>query len=260
MKKLTALLGLAAATLIPASAYSAGVSNTIYYSISISGLTLAKASFNTRIEGDAFMISGDFGTTGLARAFKKWGGSASVKGTLSNGWFEPIHYSSSYNIGGSKRSFNAAFSSGNVTDFARVPAHKELPPEWVHVSKADLKNIADPMTALIKPMDGELCSGVVPVFDGETRMELHLSPKGKAQYREGRISTQAHVCAANFRLVSGYRKGHTDLEKVQKYKGFEVWLAKSPIANVYAPVQLKIPTQYGTLAISATRFGRVKPL
>ncbi|MCO6188157.1 DUF3108 domain-containing protein [Rhizobium sp. L1K21] len=247
---------LALAVMVPAQALPATRASVTDYAITISGLPLAKASFKTSIDGRDFRIAGNFSTVGLVNAFKKWSGSAAANGKVSNSGFQPDSYRTTYKIGKAERGFEVAFSNGNITKFSRTPERDAFPAEWVAVSKSDLRAIADPMTALILPASGgSVCRGTVPVFDGETRMELNLSPKGETTYRKGKVAEKVQVCRVDFKVKSGYHKGHSDLEKVQQSKGFEVWLAKSPIADVYAPVYVKIPTQFGTLAISATRFG-----
>lgn len=246
---------LTVAALAPSAAMPGERASVTDYSITISGIPLAKASFKTRIDGANFQISGNFATTGIAAAFKKWGGSANVNGQMRGNEFEARRYETSYHIGGAKRGFAVEFSGKNIRSASRTPARDKYPDNWVPVSKNDLLAIADPVTALLRPANASACRGTVPVFDGETRMELTLAPKGRATYHRHDVSADVAVCSVRFKLKSGYRKGHTDLEKVQNYGGFEVWLAKSPIAEVYAPVLVKIPTQYGTLAISATRFG-----
>lgn len=256
MLKSTIFLGLAAALVLPAEALPATRASVTDYAITISGLPLAKASFKTSINGEDFSIAGNFSTVGLVNAFKKWSGSAAANGKVNSRGFQPDYYKTDYKIGKSRRGFEVAFSGGNITKFSRNPERNDFPKEWVAVTKSDLRAIADPMTALILPANGgNVCQGTVPIFDGETRMELRLSPKGNAVYRKSRVAVDAKVCRVDFQVKSGYHKGHSDLEKVQHTRGFEVWLAKSPIADVYAPVHLKIPTQFGTLAISATRFG-----
>ncbi len=256
MKISVASICFTVATLVPVAAIPAGNSNTTDYAITISGLPLAKASFRTNISGRNFTISGGFSTVGLVNAFKKWSGTAAVTGRVGERGFQAENYKTNYSIGSSKRGFEVIFSGGNVKRAVRNPHRGTFPDGWIPVSKTDLRSISDPMTAFILPYNGKACHGVVPIFDGETRMELHLSPKGHKTYRKYRVAVEAEVCRVDFRLKSGYHKGHNDLEKVQNLRGFEVWLAKSPIADVYAPVKLQIPTQFGTLAVSATRFGR----
>jgi hypothetical protein len=56
---------------------------------------------------------------------------------------------------------------------------------------------------------------------------------------------------------SGYKKGRKDLVYLSKSNRMEIWFAKAAAANVYAPVYVRIPTEYGTVTITAVKYSSV---
>lgn len=224
------------------------------YSITLSGLSLAKASFRTEIVGKQFQISGQFATTGLARLFKKVEGTANVTGRLKGDAFVAESYRSDYMAGSAHKVYEVAFSGGGVKSFRTEPVLNP-PANWVPVTPGDLARAVDPVSGLILPGDATLCQGTIPIFDGEARTDFQLTDKGVRTYDNGREKIQAHVCGLRIGLKSGYRKGRSDMEYVAKLRNMEIWFAKSPVADVYAPVKIVAPTGFGSLEIAATRFG-----
>ena len=95
----------------------------------------------------------------------------------------------------------------------------------------------------------------LPIYDGESRMDLVLSSKGEKSFSTKGFSGDTVVCGVRYIPKSGYRKGRKDIDYLRGSKAMEIWFAKAEGVNVYAPVYVKIPTQYGTLTISAVRFG-----
>ncbi len=236
------------------SAAAAERSGTTTYIIAISGMPLAEANFKTAINGSRFNISGSFATVGLAHLVKRTSGNLHASGQVGKAGFNPSRYVTSYKSGNENKRFEIGFSRGNVVEVTQTPEPDSYPEEWVAVTEADLRRVADPLTGLLLPASNNVCRGTVPVFDGETRMDLALSAKKGRVFEVGDQKVDVQVCAVNFDVKSGYRKGRSDLEKVRGTKGIEIWFAKSPLADVYAPVHLKVPTKFGDLTVSAKRF------
>lgn len=256
-----AAIGLVAVSgllLLPAgqsfSSPSPAVTNTTDYSITISGLSLAKASFQTVIDGRNFQIQGNFRTTGLARLFKRVEGTANVSGRFKGNAFVPTDYKSDYTAGKDHKVFTIAFADRGVKSFKAEPGIHPLPANWVAVTPEVLASAVDPLSGLLLPADQPLCKGTINVFDGEAVTALQLTEKGDKTYKAGDQQLAAHVCGLTVAPEAGYRKGRSDMEYVARLKGMEIWFAKSPVAAVYAPVRIVAPTSFGKFEIAATRF------
>ena len=233
---------------------AATINHVTDYSITLSGLSLAQASFRTEIAGKDFQIQGQFKTTGLARLFRKVEGTAKVSGKLKGDSFVADSYRSDYIAGTAHKVYQVSFAGGGVKSFQSEPPLNP-PANWVPVTPADIARAVDPLSGLILPADSNPCAATIPVFDGEARTDFQLTDKGVKTYRNGREKLEAHVCGLKIGLKAGYRKGKSDMEYVAKLKDMEIWFAKSPVADVYAPVKIEVPTGFGALEIAATRFG-----
>ena len=118
-----------------------------------------------------------------------------------------------------------------------------------------MRGVLDPISGLIFPGDTKLCSQRLPIYDGEMRMDLVLSPKGSKDFETDGFAGQATVCSVRFVPKAGYKKGRKDIDYLSKSGQMEIWFAKADAANVYAPVYVRIPTKLGPVTLSATRFG-----
>ncbi|HWU61927.1 MAG TPA: DUF3108 domain-containing protein [Ensifer sp.] len=245
-------LGVAAPlnTALPATT----INHVTDYSITLSGLSLAKASFRTEIAGGDFQIKGQFRTTGLARLFRKVEGTANVSGKLKGESFVAENYRSDYVAGTAHKVYQVTFAGGGVKSFQAEPPLNP-PANWVPITQADVARAVDPLSGLILPADANPCAATIPVFDGEARTDFQLTDKGVKTYSNGREKLEAHVCGLKIGLKAGYRKGKSDMEYVARLKDMEIWFAKSPVAAVYAPVKILVPTGFGSVEIAATRFG-----
>ena len=77
----------------------------------------------------------------------------------------------------------------NVTQSVMKPEPKTRPDNWVPVTEADLRSVLDPLSGLIFAGDSNVCPSRLPIYDGESRMDLVLTPKGRKSFSTGgRIS------------------------------------------------------------------------
>ncbi|HTO32167.1 MAG TPA: DUF3108 domain-containing protein [Pararhizobium sp.] len=250
----SALLAFGVATLSTGVADAVEVTHNTDYSIALAGLPIAKASFHTELKANRYTISGTMNSAGLADLFAETSGQTSVSGTVGRDRLSASEYKVRYRTGKKGRDIDVQFRNGDVTSASMKPARK-IPKNWVPVSKADMRNVVDPLSGLIFPADTRVCPKSVPVFDGESRMDLKLSAKGTKPFKTEGFQGDVIVCGIKFVPKSGYRKGRDDVDYLRKLETMEIWFAKAESVNVYAPVYVRIPTSYGAVTIWATRFG-----
>ncbi|WP_244484136.1 MULTISPECIES: DUF3108 domain-containing protein [unclassified Rhizobium] len=230
------------------------VTHNTDYSIALAGLPIAKASFHTELKANRYTISGTMNSAGLADLFAETSGQTSVSGTVGRDRLSASEYKVRYKTGKRGRAIDVQFRNGDVTSASMKPARK-IPKNWIPVTKADMRNVVDPLSGLIFPADTRVCPKSVPVFDGESRMDLKLSAKGTKPFKTEGFQGDVIVCGIKFVPKSGYRKGRDDVDYLRKLETMEIWFAKAESVNVYAPVYVRIPTSYGAVTIWATRFG-----
>lgn len=233
---------------------SAEIEHRTDYSIRLSGLPVATATFRSAFNGNRYTISGSLQSAGLADIFSSTKGTTSVSGTVSRGRLHATNYSVNYKSGKRSRAIDVTFHNGNVITASMTPPRRK-PKNWVPVSTADMRAVLDPISGLIIPEGSRVCPKTLPIFDGESRLDLKLSSKGTKPYSTKGFEGEVVVCGIRFVPKSGYRKGRDDVEYLRKLKTMEIWFAKAESAKVYAPVYVQIPTKLGPVTVSATRFG-----
>lgn len=252
--------GLRAAAILAAMVFSttssaAEVQHQTDYSIALAGLPVARASFYTELNKNRYTISGRLQSAGLADIIKRTSGQTRVSGVVADDYLRATEYSMSYRSGSKSRAISVTFRNGNVVRASMEPKRTPLPKNWVPVTRRDMRNVLDPLSGLIIPAKSRVCPKTLPIFDGESRLDINLSPKGTRNFRTNGFAGEAIVCGVRFVPKAGYRKGRKDVEYLRRLNSMEIWFAKSEAVNVYAPVYVRIPTKLGPVTVSATRFG-----
>lgn len=225
------------------------------YSVSLAGFPVAYASFVTEINGSSYKISGDMRTSALSDMFSKTRGEASVSGRLSKDRLLASGFMFAYTSGKSAHRTEVEFSGGNVKSVTTVPKARKPTADWVPLLAEDLRAVLDPLSGMVFPASSKVCPRSLPIFDGQTRVTLHLTPKGIRPFRTKGFVGDAIACTIRFEPKSGYRTGSSGIKYLRELKSMEVWFARHERGGFYAPVYAKVPTKIGQVIIAATRFG-----
>lgn len=246
-------LSLAFLALMPTGADAADYRYDTSYSVALGILPIARMTFQTEVVSDRYTISGQFHSSGLVDIVREVAAKSTVSGTLDGGRMLPRRYALDYKSGKRASTYEVLYSGGNVVE-TRVNPERPKPKSWVPVKASDLKAVLDPIGALLIPGDANVCRQTLPVYDGESRMDLVLSPNRSAKFSAGSAKGEAIVCSVRYVPKSGYRKGRKDIEYLTSVTGMEIWFAKTATLKLYAPVYAKIPTRYGTVHVTAEKF------
>ncbi|MCY0148713.1 DUF3108 domain-containing protein [Hoeflea sp. G2-23] len=225
------------------------------YSVSLIGLPVAYLSFKTEIDGASYQISGSLRTSALSDIVSKTRGNASVSGRFGKDRLRASRFSVAYSTDAKDHRTEVRFNNGNVSSATSTPKRKRTAADWVPVSADDMRAVLDPLSGLVFPAGARVCPSSLPIFDGESRVTLHLAEKGVRPFRTKGFVGDAIVCAVRFEPKAGYRKGSSTIRYLQKLTSMEVWFAKHEEGGFYAPVYAKVPTKIGQVVVAATRFG-----
>jgi hypothetical protein len=225
------------------------------YSVTLIGFPVAYLNFITEVDGASYKISGNLRTSALSDVVSKTRGSASVSGRLSRDRFVASQFSVAYSSGRKAQRTDIEFNNGNVKSATNAPERRKKGPDWVPLSAKDLRAVLDPLSGMVFPAGGGVCPRSLPIFDGQSRVTLHLSAKGTRPFRTKGFKGDAIVCGIRFEPKSGYRKGSSAIKYLRELKSMEIWYAKHEQGGFYAPVYAKVPTKIGQVIVSATRFG-----
>lgn len=226
------------------------------YKLLIHGITLAKMTFRTEVDGDNYKVSGQIRSSALADIVGKTRGKTTVVGKIGTNALQPKRYLMSYTSGDEKRAFDVVFDKkGSVKKSTMTPKAKSLPSDWIGLKSKDLLAVIDPISSLTFPSNVSPCSRTVSIYDGETRVDLKLSPKGGRRFKTKGFKGQAIACNVRFIPVGGYRSKHDSVVYLTKSKNMEIWFGKNELLNAYFPVYAKIPTRIGDVRVWATKLG-----
>lgn len=225
------------------------------YSVSLVGLPVAYLNFVTQVDGANYSVSGSLRTSTLSDVVSKTRGTASVSGRLSTDRFLASQFTVAYSSGRRAQRIDIEFRDGNVQSTKHDPVQKVRGADWIPVSDKDLSSVLDPLSGLLFPSGSKVCPSSLPIFDGQSRVTLHLSPKSVRPFSAEGFKGDAIVCAVRFEPKAGYRKNSSSIVYMRNLKTMEVWFAKHEAGGFYAPVYAKIPTKVGQVIVSATRFG-----
>ncbi|KKX27912.1 DUF3108 domain-containing protein [Rhizobium sp. LC145] len=242
-----------AVALAPVSAGTAEIRHVSEYDISLGVLPIAKASFASEFGSSDYKISGTFRSSGLVDIITRISAQTTVSGRKRGDRLEAQRYNLVYRNGKRTRIYDVTYRNGNVTETTVKPEPRR-PENWVPVTEKDLQAVLDPLSGLVFPADAKVCPNRLPIYDGESRMDLVLTPKGTRQFSTKGFKGEAIVCDIRYVPKSGYRQGRSDIEFLRK-TSMEIWFAKAQSVNVYAPVYARIPTRMGQVYVTAVKYG-----
>ncbi|AZO21465.1 MULTISPECIES: DUF3108 domain-containing protein [unclassified Mesorhizobium] len=231
------------------------------YTVSFLGLSIARATFSSRYEGDAYAIDGTVSAAGLGRLFDDTKGTISSKGTISGQQMQPRAFRADYTSGKKASVVDIRFANGGVASTEVIPPPKKRDPKsWVPVGDGDLKSVLDPMAATVIHADSldKVCGRTVKFYDGEMRANLSLTYASKGSISVPGYKGDTVTCRMGFEPVAGYRKGRKALEFLKNKSRMMVTFAPLGQSGVYAPIRATVGTQIGPLTISARRFEAVE--
>ena len=150
-----------------------------------------------------------------------------------------------------------AFAEGAVTSITELPP-AIVSPDVIPLREDHLKGVVDPLTALLvlsRGSNSNPCQRRIPVFDGRERFDLLFSYKGQVAVTEQAASGQPSValmCRVRYLPIAGH-KADSDTQFMADTEDIEVALRPIPVANVFVPYQVSIPTRFGTARLVAKR-------
>jgi hypothetical protein len=248
------LLATALAIGAPVLGHAEELRHETAYRVSLAGIPIARADFRTDVVDKHFTIKGEVNSSGLADLVTTISAHADISGQVGPNRLETDRYTLDYTSGHKHHVYDVVYKDGNVTSTTTTPEPKR-PNNWIPVSPEDLRAVLDPISGLIFPANTNICAQTLPIYDGETRMDLKLSPKGSHPFSTDGFHGITTVCGVHFTAKGGYKKSRTDFEYLSKSNDMEIWFAKAEAMNVYAPVYVRIPTKYGTVTITAVKYG-----
>ncbi len=238
---------------IPEDAASSDKHITASYRVDVGRLNLGTFRLTTVVRGQNYEMRGEGRFQILQGLIYRWTGSTSSNGRFARGNPQPATYALNYR-GSKSGQLRMTFEGGAVSEVSMVP-HYQPSPHIVPVQKEQLEGVLDPMSAAFlyarsDNPDGDLnvCNQVVPVFDGQQRFDLVLTPKRTERLDKTRSTGHARVaavCQVKFVPISGYQPDNPGIKQLTLTNDIEVWLVSLPGTDMYVPYRIVLPTAIG---------------
>ena len=239
---------------VPQAIWPAAVA--AHYNLSFGGFDVGKYQFQSKFDGKSYTVSSDASVSALFGAFK-WKGALEAKGAIEAHAARPAGYQLNFKTKAKEGQVKLGFDKSGVSVVTLVPA-KPPSPEAVPVKPEHLKNVFDPLTAIVAMTHAggaAPCDRKIPVFDGKARFDLQLSLKGEQRLTEKKPSGQPAnliVCRVKYVPIAGHKPKDFANPWVD-YNGIEITFRPIPSANVNVPYRLSIPTSIGSAVMTADR-------
>lgn len=223
------------------------------YKIQLAGLEFGTFNFSSSVNGQRYALAGDTRLSWGLGLFK-WNGNIRSSGTLVKAP-TPADYSFEFKSNDKTGSVRLAFKNHDVTSAVVLPETTPSP-EHVPLKAQHLKDVFDPMTALLALSHGGTanpCGRRIPIFDGKQRFDLVLHFRRQVRIPEARPSGEpalGYVCRVQYIPIAGHRDNDAN-RRFAASEGIEVTLRPIPSANVLVPYRIEIPTAVGTAVLQA---------
>jgi hypothetical protein len=224
------------------------------YRLTFNGFDVGTYHFDAHFTGRSYSAIGKTDISAFFGAFK-WVGNFSGSGVLDASGVHPSAFEMSYKSKKKTTSVKMGFIGAAVSSVALVP-NKRPSPEAIALKPENLKNVFDPMAAMIAVSDADAknaCNRTLPVFDGKVRFDLHLAFKAREPLAERRPSGQPReliVCRVKYVPVAGHKpKDFTD--PWIDYNNLEIALRAIPKAGIYVPYRVTVPSGVGSAVMTA---------
>jgi hypothetical protein len=232
------------------------------YRVDLSPFNLGELHLTASFNGSAYEMRAKGKFSLITGMLYRASGKTMSKGELSKRGPQPARFKLNFESGSKKEQREMRFANGEVSDISIVPRKKQNP-RRVPVTKDQLVNVLDPLTAAIVSAradgpagDLTICERTVPVFDGQQRFDRGLKPKRADSLGNGApaaLSGPVAVCQVKYVPIAGYRPGHSGVKFVTENEDIEVWLVRLPNTALYLPYRVVMPTAWGTGSVTLTK-------
>lgn len=224
------------------------------FTISYLGLPVASIEFDSRVDGDRYVVDGKVASAGLGAFFYDTRGTLAAAGRIAD-VIQSDSFRAHYRYDDKPTLVEIGFKDGDVVKVVNEPPLKKRK-NWVPIQPDDLKSVVDPLAATLVKADklDKVCDGGARMFDGELRADLSLSFVETGKMSVKGFDGPTVTCRLKFTPVAGYRKGRKALEYLRSKSRIMVTFAQIGETGVYAPIHATIGTQIGTITVRARRF------
>lgn len=222
------------------------------YTVTFLGLTVARSSFVSTIDGDSYVVSGTVRSAGVGKLVDSVNGSSEVSGNFSGKTTRSRKFWTEYKSGKKNQLTTIGFADGAVTSTVNEPPLRKRA-DKVPLTAEHLRGVNDPISATLIRADGpgDVCGRTLQIYDGELRADVTLSAAkvGPIPGYDG----DGVTCSAKFKPIAGYRTGNYGMKYMRDRARISISFAPLGETGIYAPVRATVSTTMGTVTLTGRR-------
>lgn len=239
----------------------------IDYGIKLFGLPIGVASVSGAVGPRTYRLDADAKLTGLAGVLIESKGAAAASGGVApQGRAVPATFAVSAANSKGAMTIRMAEAKGAATGVEIMPPFEPMP-DRVPLTRADMSNMIDPLSAFFMPVPGTgavlgpaTCNRVLPLFDGGVRFDIVLTYSGLRQVETAGYKGPVADCAARYRPRAGHRPQRSATKFMVDNREMSVWLAPVAGTRFVVPYRASVMTMMGTpVVVEATSFSAAAP-
>ncbi len=238
------------------SLYAQDLTVSAVYKVQFGGVELGKFRFQSVVENNNYKITGRTKLKLMSGLAMDWRMNIHSKGEVTHAGPQPMNFGYSFqNRKGKAKKRNITFNQLPNGDLEVLPKPK-VRKGHIPLRQAHLKNVYDPLSALIKltlnegePLGRGVCNKTIRLFDGKERYDIAFQYKSVkvAEVGHKKLSkAKSYVCSLKYIPVSGHKPSDKTKKYMANAKAIEVWFIPSKNAGIYIPHKINIPTPFGT--------------
>ena len=233
------------------------------YRVKFAGFHFGDVHLTMALRGSEYQMNGEGRFSVLGGLIYDWRGATASSGIVGKTGPKPSMYTLSYSGGDKRGDVRISFGDGAVQQVSISPKGHPNPRD-IPITQAQLRGVLDPMTGAflrsrpdLPDADLRVCNETMPVFDGERRFDIILTPKQRTKVQNetpNGYSGFAAVCRVKFVPISGYRPDDSAIKYMSHTDGIEIWLVPLPTTVFYVPYRISVPTAFGSGSAELTSF------
>ena len=253
---LTALF-LLALSILPTSAYAAGVSAQANYVVSVAGTIVANMDVTLQDNGSIYSLDLNASVAGLGNFVARGSAGIDVTGRSGNHGYagRDFKLQTSSNAGDVEVSVNFS-NNANVSAFVVTPPLRPRT-DQVPVERAHLRGVNDMLSAFIiknARFDRSLCERNLEIFTGIERFSIAMKYASSENATSARTGYQGPVilCQLNYKPISGHYTRSQITAYLERSERMLIWYAPVGNSGTYIPYRVLIGTSLGDLSVVLT--------
>jgi hypothetical protein len=236
------------------------------FDVRFGALSVGSATFDITFDEKSYSIRARGKTEGVVDVFAPGKGKATSEGAFDKVQVTAQRHFVEYKEKKKTETLEMAFADGAVESVKLTPEKpaKKKGRKWVPIEPDQLKNVIDPASAIVVPVEPAdandpkvVCNRTLNIYDGGTRYDIVLSYKATRKVKTDGYDGYAFVCQLRYVPVSGHKRGQKNVEYMAGNTDMEIWLAPMAALPYYTPVRIEVPTWIGTVSALPSYFGEV---